>query len=266
MSTGTNLFSLEGKVALVTGASGYLGREMCYGFAEAGAHVLLNGRSEQKITALANELQGAGYSCEPAIFDVSSLSQIQGFFEGRTSQLLDILVNNAYWGPAGSIKTSTEQDYRACLEVGFISVHNLVQAALPSMRRAKAVNGDASVINIASMYGMVSPDMRIYGSPEDANPPFYGATKAALIQWTRYAACEFGPEGIRVNSISPGPFPSLEAQEGNKELMEKITSKVPLARLGNAEELKGPALFLASAASTFVSGSNLVVDGGWNAW
>ena len=134
------------------------------------------------------------------------------------------------------------------------------------MRKAVQQNGEASVINLASMYAMVNPDQRIYVSAAEVNPPFYGAAKAALIQWTRYAACEFGAEGIRVNSISPGPFPSEAVQKNNPAFIEKLASKVPMRRIGLSDEIKGPTLFLASSASSFVNGTNIVVDGGWTCW
>ncbi len=116
------------------------------------------------------------------------------------------------------------------------------------------------------MYAMVSPDLGVYDSGNVANPPFYGAAKGALLQWTRYAACEFGKEGIRVNSISPGPFPSDAVQEKDPDFIMRLAKKVPMGRIGLAKEIKGPTLFLASSASSYVNGSNLVVDGGWTCW
>jgi NAD(P)-dependent dehydrogenase (short-subunit alcohol dehydrogenase family) len=119
---------------------------------------------------------------------------------------------------------------------------------------------------MGSMYGMVSPDQRVYESKRVANPPFYGAAKAALLQWTRYAACEFGPEGIRVNAISPGPFPSTDVQAANPDFVATLANKVPMGRIGHAKEIQGPLSFLISDASSFVNGTNLVVDGGWTCW
>src|SRR5690606_10873889 len=97
--------------------------------------------------------------------------------------------------------------YKLGYDVTVIAAHNLIKSSLANLRLAVKQRGGASVINMASMYALVSPDSRIYDSPSGVNPPFYGAAKAALLQMTRYAACEFGPEGIRVNAISPGPFP-----------------------------------------------------------
>src|SRR5258707_3109708 len=104
---------------------------------------------------------------------------------------------------------------------------------------------------------METPDHPPPNPPQPTNPPFYGAAKAALLQWTRYAACEFGPEGIRVNSISPGPFPSESVQKSNPAFIDRLSNKVPMGRIGRADEIRGPTLFLASSASSFVNGANI---------
>ncbi len=266
MNQGLEAFSLRGKTALVTGATGHLGSAMARVLAEAGAHVLVNSRSLARSQEMTQTLINAGCSAEPAVFDVTNKSAVVDFFSARERQALHILINNAYLGGAGSIETAESQAYSGSYDVTVVAAHNLVRAALPSLRRAVHVNGDASVINLTSMYAMVSPDQRVYDSPGGANPPFYGAAKAALLQWTRYAACEFGGEGIRVNSISPGPFPSEAVQKSNPEFIRKLAAKVPMARIGRADEVAGPVLFLASVAASYVNGANLVVDGGWTSW
>lgn len=266
MKEGAQIFSVQGKTALVTGATGYLGSAMAFILAEAGAHVLVNSRSQERSEAQVKLLVDAGYSAEPAVFDVTSQQDIDRYFAGFQGRPLHILINNAYAGGSGSIELSKAEAYANSYDVTVIAAHNLLKVALPALRKAVRQDGDASVINLASMYAMVSPDQRIYASPSGANPPFYGAAKAALLQWTRYAACEFGAEGIRVNSMSPGPFPSISVQAGNPDFIRKLANKVPMGRIGQSDEIKGPTLFLASSASSFVNGSNLVVDGGWTCW
>lgn len=259
-----SMFSLKGKVAFVTGATGYLGKAMVHALGAAGAHVILNGRDESKILALIKDMEKAGLSVEGAVFDIINQSHIANYFS--KVRKLNILVNNAYQGGSGSIESTNIQDYRNSYEVSLISAVSLFKAALPALRASVLSEGDASVINIASMYGMVSPDLRIYEDQKSSNPAYYGASKAALIQWTRQAACEFGLEGIRVNSISPGAFPNTKVQSEQNEFVKKLSDKIPLGRVGKSNELCAPVVFLASAGSSYVNGSNLIVDGGWTCW
>ncbi len=116
------------------------------------------------------------------------------------------------------------------------------------------------------MYGVVSPDPRIYTETTRPNTPEYGAAKAGLLQLTRYLACQLGPMCIRVNSISPGPFPAPAVQQADPEFIRRLGHKNPLGRIGSPDELAGPVVFLASDASSYVTGANIVVDGGWTAW
>ena len=266
MTHGTEIFSLKGKTALITGATGYLGTAMATVLAEAGAHVLINSRSPSRSAELASRLGAAGLSVADATFDVTSPDAVYRFASEYGDEPLHILINNAYVGGAGNIELATEESYVASYDVTMLAAHRLFRTFLPNMRSAVSLSGDASVINFASMYAMVSPDQKLYNSPSGANPPFYGAAKAALLQWTRYAACEFGKEGIRINSISPGPFPSNDVQQSNPEFAASLAAKVPMGRIGCSDQIKGPVLFLASSASSFVNGANIVVDGGWTCW
>jgi len=260
------MFSLAGKTALVTGANGYLGRSIVEALLEAGASVYLNGRNVDTVQKLATSLQKKGLSALPAAFDITSDEQVSRFFEEISGVSLDILVNNAYAGATGAVEVTSAEKYRESYEVSVVATHVLVRNALDALRTAKARNGDASVINIASMYGIVSPDLRVYPDKQRANAAFYGASKAALIQWTRYAACEFGPEGIRFNSVAPGAFPSPEAQRTSPELMPQLEGKIPLGRVGVSREIGGVVTFLASPAASYVTGALIPVDGGWTAW
>jgi len=266
MKKGIQVFSVQGKTALVTGATGYLGSAMASILAEAGAHVLVNSRSRERSEVLVKSLVDSGCSAEPAVFDVTDQQGMERFFSGFQGQPLHVLINNAYVGGGGSIELSKAEAYAGSYEVTVLAAHNLLKATLPALRKGVQQNGEASVINLASMYAIVSPDQRLYDTTDGVNPPFYGAAKAALLQWTRYAACEFGAEGIRVNSISPGPFPSKLVQKNNPDFIVKLAGKVPMKRIGLSDEIKGPTLFLASSASSFVNGTNIVVDGGWTCW
>jgi len=259
-------FSLSGRNVLLTGASGYLGTAMAWSLAKCGANILINSRSNKHSEKLVQDLRNKGLLAEKAVFDVTNQSEVDSFFLGRGSEPLHCLINNAYGGSGGSIECSNADAYAKSVDVGLISAHRLLIASLSGLRDSVNMVGDASVINIASMYGMVSPDLRIYDTAERSNPPFYGATKAALIQWTRYAACEFGSEGIRVNSISPGAFPSQSVQENEPDFINRLERKIPMGRIGQADEVCGSVIFLASKASAYVNGANITVDGGWTAW
>jgi len=257
------LFSLSKKVAFVTGGTGHLGTEICKGLAAAGAHVIIQGRDKTKVNTLVDYLFQNGYSAEGAIFDLLDEHSLLSYFSERQIDKLNILVNNAYSGTGDTIATATDDNYRESYEIGLVAVQKLFKICEPSLAKAHENDNLASCINIASMYGVVVPDQGIYDSPKGTNPPYYGATKAALIHWTKYAANEFGRKGIRVNCISPGPFPNDAIQLNSPGFISKLEEKVPLSRVGQAEELKGAIIFLASNASSYVTGINLQIDGGW---
>ena len=265
MNKTPEIFSLAGRVALVTGAAGYLGQSISYALAEAGAKVILCGRGELKLRELASRMISDSHQVEVLAFDVTDFEAITTSINSIKLNRLDILVNNAYNGSSGSTETSSPEQYRDSFGVSVIGASNLFQVALPYLRAAAKIGGYASVINIGSMYGMVAPDHQIYEGKQAANPPYYGAAKAALIQWTKYIAAEFGGEGIRANAISPGPFPSTETQLNNPLFVKKLSAKVPLGRIGKSDEIKGAITYLASPAASYVTGSNLVIDGGWMA-
>ncbi len=259
-------FDLSGRFALVTGGAGHLGFAMCRSLGLAGAHVLVNARTAKSAERCIEELAKAGIAATPAIFDVCDVNSISSFIEGRRDASLHVLVNNAYAGMGGTVETSTADQFRTAFEIGMVAVQNTLQAFLPALRTAKAQSGDASVINISSMYGLVSPNLGVYDTAEGSNPPFYGAVKAAVAQYTRYAACEFGREGIRVNAVAPGPFPSPDVQKRSPELVGRLVDQVPMGRIGQTSEIGGPVTFLASPSASFVTGTVLSVDGGWTAW
>lgn len=259
------LFDLSGRVAFVSGAAGHLGTAMAEALADAGAKVLLNGRNRDKLEAQAEALRGRGLAAAAEAFDITDETETRARFaaiaarEGR----LDVLVNNAYAGRAATIAAATAEDFRKTYEIGVTAAFVAVQAALPALEKAAAASGQAAIVNIASMYGCVSPDPRLYGDSGMNNPPFYGAVKGGLLQLTRYFACHLAPRRIRCNAISPGPFPPASVAP---DFAAKLVDKVPMARLGRPDDLKGAVVFLASDAAAYVTGVNLPVDGGWTAW
>ncbi len=264
-----NAFDLKGRTVLLTGATGWLGQKMAFGLAEAQAHVLVNSRSSAKCLQLASAIKRKGLKASPLPFDVTDEEEISKAFAviKKNFKGLDVLINNAYVPSAKTLDQSSARDFRDSYEIAVVAPFLLLQGALPLLKEAAKKNhGGASVINIASMYGSVSPDPSIYEDSKMNNPPYYGAAKAALIQFTRYAACHLAPFKIRVNAISPGPFPSAEARRKYPAFFRALRRKVPLGRVGNPEELQGAVVFLSSDASSFITGVNLPVDGGWTAW
>jgi NAD(P)-dependent dehydrogenase (short-subunit alcohol dehydrogenase family) len=262
------LFRLDGRVAFVSGAAGHLGRSIASGLAESGAHVILNGRGAAVLGDLRDSLVEEGLSASVAAFDVRDAEAVQrGFAEIEAEHgRLDVLVNNAYAGPTGTLETATPEDFQSAYDVAVTGAFRCFAAARGLLGSAAAKAGHASVVNVASMYGWVSPDPRIYGTSGMNNPPFYGAAKGGLLQLTRYMAAHAAAEGIRVNAVSPGPFPPDRVRTADPDFHRALREKVPLGRVGEADEMKGAVLFLASDASSYVTGINLPVDGGWTAW
>jgi NAD(P)-dependent dehydrogenase (short-subunit alcohol dehydrogenase family) len=264
MTARPNLFRLDGRVAFVSGAAGHLGRSMARALCEAGAHVVLNGRNDAKLKEFEDALRGEGHSVERAAFDVSDFPRAHAFMAQRPR--LDILVNNAISMTPASFAALTPEAFDQTYRSSVTATFELVRAALPALRAAVAASGEASIVNIASMYGNVAPDSRIYSRPEQSSPLHYGPAKAALIQLTRHLAAELGPEKIRVNALVPGPFPQASVAQNDPAFAGRLAAKTMLGRTGAAPEIAGPLLFLASPASSYVTGSELPVDGGWTAW
>jgi NAD(P)-dependent dehydrogenase (short-subunit alcohol dehydrogenase family) len=254
-------FRLDGRVAFISGAAGHLGQAMTRALLNAGAHVVLNGRNSDRLAAFKAKLADEGHSrTSTACFDMGDTAALKAFF--ANVRQLDILVNNAITVSMGTIEGSTADDFAKAYDSG-------VRAAFEAMRAAQEllrISTGASVINIASMYGTVSPDPAIYGDSGLNSPPAYGPAKAALIQLTRYMACHWGAENIRVNAVAPGPFPRDEFQRAHPAFVERLAAKAPLKRIGQAHEIGGAVTFLASDAASYVTGAVLPVDGGWTAW
>lgn len=260
----SELFRLDGATAFVSGAAGHLGREISQALCEAGAHVILNGRDEARLKDFEGELRSRGFSIERAAFDMADFARARRFFAALSR--LDVLVNNAVSMTPRPFADLAPEDFEKTYASGVTAVFEAVRSARPALGAAVTARGDASVVNIASMYGAVAPDARIYSRPEQASPFHYGPAKAALIQLTRHLAAELGPEKIRVNTLVPGPFPRGAVAASDPSFAARLSGKAMLGRTGEAAEMRGPVLFLASKASSYVTGAALAIDGGWTAW
>jgi len=262
MSTGLDrLFSLEGKIVLVTGGYGHLGAAISKGLAEAGATVFVLGRNEEKYLQAFSDTSFSDIKF--VLCDIAQTKSINVAFEQVMLQggRIDVLVNNGVYSEGQHPEQLSDQEWAYGIDGNLNSVYRCIREVIPHMKEH-----GGSIINVSSMYGVVSPDFSIYEQrPASLNPPHYGAAKAGVLQLTRYFACYLGKHNIRVNSITPGPFPNVTVQQ-DQEFIESLKKKNPLGRIGKPEDLKGAFVYLASDASTFMTGHNMVIDGGWTAW
>ncbi len=254
------LFRLDGRTAFVSAARGHLGRAMSRALGQAGAHIVINGRDDAALEIFERELRAEGLSVSHAAFDAADPQKLRSYF----SQLkrLDILVNNAVSMTVKPFAALTPADFAQTYASAVTATFEAARAALPALQQGVAAAGEASIVNIASMYAQVSPDARLYDAPEGQSPFHYGPAKAGLVQLTRHLAAELGPHKIRVNALVPGPFPNGVEEK----LGARLAARTMLGRLGTPPEIAGPLLFLASPAASFITGSALNVDGGWTAW
>lgn len=255
-----DLFNLEGRTALITGGAGYLGTEMCEALAEQGANIIIASRDEIKCQKLANKLtkEYPNQSFTAMKIDLMNKASIKEAVNKINK--LDILINNAWSGNKNSFDSITSEDWEYDIDMSLNSVFRLIKATQHLLKESKGV-----ILNTASMYGHIAPDYRLYNEEKYTNPPSYGAAKAAVIQFSKYLASFLAPYDIRVNCISPGPFPFPETQK-DEEFVRRLGAKNPMNRIGQPHEIKGAVALLCSDASSYMTGQNVCVDGGWGVW
>ena len=257
------LFDLTGRVAIVTGGAGLLGKQLSRALAEAGAQVVIASRNQENCRAWAEQLCSEGYSAIALPLDLTDPESSQALVAATLQQCgrLDILVNNAYArGVPAPPEELTVEAWRTWVDAGLSGNFFCAQAAA----RPMLAQGSGSIINIGSIYGVGGTDVRMYPPEMPVNASAaYGAVKGGIVNLTRSLAVVWAAQGVRVNCISPGGFPG---ETVNAEFAAAFQSKIPLGRMGNSSDLKGAVVFLASDASAYVIGHNLLVDGGWTAW
>ncbi len=251
------MFSLKGKVAVVTGASSGLGVTFASALAEAGAHVEVAARRIDKLEEVAQDLRRLGVKARPFQCDVTKPDEVNALVNDTVKTLgrLDIMVNNAGTAAMSPATEISVEDWNRVVSVNLTGVFLCARTAARQMIK----QGGGKVVNISSIYGAV-------GDVFPASP--YYATKGAVINLTRDLAVEWAPFKINVNAIAPGFFPSEMTEAIFKEprYLEYINKQTPLGRTGNPDDLKGAVVYLASFASDYVTGQTIFVDGGWTAW
>jgi len=267
-------FDLAGKVALVTGGAGLLGTEFCHTLAQAGADVVvvdLNGGAARNVS---RDLVASGHlslDIQTDITDSAAVKEMQAATMKEFGRL-DILVNSAALDPkfdpghnspgdSGTFEDYPLETWKQALDVNLTGMFLVCQAAVHPM----LMQGNGVIINVCSMYGLVGPDQRLYqrqGQPARYKPVYYSVTKAGVLGFTKYLATFYAGKNIRVNALTPGGV-----YNGHDEtFLQEYAARAVLGRMAKKDEMNGALLFLASDASTYMTGANLVVDGGWTAW
>lgn len=254
--------SLSGKTIWVTGGAGYLGSAITAALDAEGVRVVcfdLAGRAEAMVREknLAHTI--------PITGDINDAASLPAFVDAMVAQhgVPDGLVHLAVASSAGfRLEQLPAAEFQKTFDLALTSSFVLCRAVAERMK----ARGSGSIVLFSSMYGLVSPDPRIYAAPLTPNPVDYGASKAALLQLSRYLAVHYGPSGVRFNCVTPGPFPNPAVQRDQPVFIGELARKTALNRIGQNSEIVGPTLFLLSDGASFVTGHSLVVDGGWTAW
>lgn len=256
------LQDLDGKTIWVVGGAGYLGSAVITLLSALKARVLcidVDDRAEKFVRS--NELQS---DIVPLTFDMNDTAKIPKFAEELVSQFggPDGLVNLAFGSTSDELEYLTDSDFDRVNHIGLTATFILAREVGSYMLKRES----GSIVLFSSMYGMVSPNEEVYQHPMSKNPIEYGVGKAGIIQMTKYLAVHWAKRGVRVNCVSPGPFPNPKVQEDYPDFIGRLNKKSPMGRIGKAAEIAGPVIFLLSDLSSYITGHNMVIDGGWTVW
>jgi len=259
-----NLFDLTGKVACVAGGGGYLGSPVCEGLARHGARVIVADARPEAAQQAVRRLSDLGLAAEALTLNVTDEPAVVAAVDGIAARhgRLDVMVNATTWSTGKPLEEMTQADFEAGTRVTLGGAFVLSREA----GRVMVAQGRGSIIQFGSMYGLVSPDPRIYEGKFAVNPIDYGAAKAGVLQMVRYQAVMWARHGVRVNAVIPGPFPNPAGMGAADWFIARLSDRVPMGRAGRAEEIAGAVVFLASDAASYVTGTSILVDGGWTAW
>lgn len=259
-----NLFDLTGKTVLITGGGGFLGEKHAEAALEAGADVLLADINLENCKIVANRLKNNNYAGQviPLQFDVKEKDQIISALKDYDK--IDVLINNADKDPkphknsktmGSSFESLQLQTFMSGIETSLIGTFLCTQVVIDKMPSG------GSIINVSSDLGIVSPDQRIYAN-NTKKPITYSVSKFAIVGMTKYLATYYAEKNIRVNCLCPGGVNN----DYPADFVQKVTSRIPMGRMANRGEYKGAIVFLSSKASSYMTGANLIIDGGRTAW
>lgn len=267
-------FNLKGNTVLVTGGGGLLGRQFALALAQAGADVMLADLAYEAAADQAEVIRAEGLSAEALAVDVVDPDSTRAMVEQTLARFgrLDVLINSAALDPkfdpkhqseqaANAFETYSLEAWRKALDVNLTGMFLASQAAVQPM----LAQGKGVIINICSTYGINGPDQRIYIRPDGTRsykPVYYSVTKAGVFGFTRYLAAYYAGKNIRVNALTPGGV----YNQHDEVFVKAYSAKTILGRMANIDEMSAAMLFLASDASSYMTGANLIVDGGWTAW
>lgn len=253
-------FRLDGQTVLVSGGAGLYGRHICRALAEVGGHVVIASRHLDACRSAADDLVADGLRATALELDQGDQQSIARACATILADHggIDVLVNNAVSRQGGAFDDLNTADLRATAEVNYIGLMDLTRRLAEQMKN----RGHGSIVNIASIYGVVGPQFAIYDETDMTSPAYYAFEKGGMVNLTRYLAAYYGPSGIRVNCISPG---GLATPDQPARFRAAYAERTPLGRAAGPDDIKGPVVFLASEAASYVTGVNLMVDGGWTA-
>jgi len=258
-----DLATLDGKVSLVTGGAGYIGASLSEALAELGSSVIITGRNQDDGKKFAKKLaKEYNTTVKFEKIDTNNKNYIDKFFNKISK--LDVLINNAFtWPSIVKLEETSWDDFEETIVSGITSPFYISKKSINIMK----ANGGGNIINIGSMYGMISPNFKIYrNKPKLGNALAYNAAKAAIIQMTKYLAVYCAKWNIRVNCISPGSFPKPHTFDDKEWFRDELLQMNPLHKLGEPWQLKGAVALFATELSSYITGQNLSIDGGWTVW
>lgn len=258
----SSFVQLKDKLIWVIGGAGYLGQAIVKSVNDSGAKVLCIDIERKALDFI--KASGLEKNVTVASFDINNTGLILSFVKEQAVRhgTPDGLVNLTFGSTSKKLEELSDDDFDKVNHTSLTATFILAREVAQYMTE----KGGGSIVLFSSMYGMVSPNPDTYEAPMNKNPLEYGVGKAGIIQMTKYLAVHWAKLGVRCNCISPGPFPNLSVQNNYPEFIKRLEKKSPMGRVGTANEIAGPVIFLLSDASSYVTGHNLVVDGGWTSW